>query len=144
MFVHRERQTKHLEELEEQQRFAEQLQQLADPTAPDPTAAAAAEALAIIVEGLGSSGSGSGARLSTINPALLVTNTWAVAASGDGATDENEEAEAAAAAEAQRYYKQLHESAKRQAQLNAQVKGSYGLRAYKGAFGWVIGGGLPM
>lgn len=186
----RSRESKHLQQLEEQQRFAQQLQQLADPTAAAPGASAAAaavdaEALAAIVEGLGS-GAGSAAKLAAAaaaNPALLIANTWAldgiaeesesasfiglavrrqlssdtasaaagadagsggvgaaaIAGSGsagvssEAAVSEAERAEAAAAAAVQQYYRQLHEAARQQAALNAQVKGTYGLKAYKGA-----------
>jgi hypothetical protein len=165
----RSRESKHLQQLEEQQHFAQQLQQLADPSAaaPDASTAAAgaadAEALAEIVEGLGS-GAGSAAKLAAAaaaNPALLIANTWAldgiaeddcsptglqtsalaaaedaavagVSASPEAAVSEAERAEAEAAAAVQQYYRQLHEAARQQAALNAQVKGTYGLKVYKG------------
>jgi hypothetical protein len=164
-----------LQQLEEQQRFAEQLQQLADPAAaPDSLQAAAADAkaLAAIVEGLGS-GAGSAAKLAAAaaaNPALLIANTWALdgivaedavtsssallqerssltaaaadagacavgAGSAEAAESEAERREAEAAAAVQQYYRQLHEATRQQAALNAQVKGTYGLKAYKGKGG---------
>jgi hypothetical protein len=182
----RSRESKHLQQLEEQQRFAQQLQQIADAaTAPDasantaaaataaPSAAAAADAaaLAAVVEGLGP-GADAAAKLAAAaaaNPALLIANTWALdgiaeetetgitgvggsrevalhgLSAGEGAascvgasTDAEsavsaaEKAEAEAAAAVQQYYRQLHEAARQQAALNAQVKGTYGLKAYKG------------
>jgi hypothetical protein len=53
-------------------------------------------------------------------------------ASAEAAVSEAEKAEAEAAAAVQQYYRQLHEAARQQAALNAQVKGTYGLKAYKG------------
>jgi hypothetical protein len=196
-FACRSRESKHLQQLEEQQRFAQQLQQIADASAAPSTAAlgaatspstaaADADALAAIVEGLGP-GADAAAKLAAAaaaNPALLIANTWAldgiteeretgftgVGASKDlglgglqGAVDtqhglgdasasassaanaeaavseaEKAEAEAEAAAAVQQYYRQLHEAARQQAALNAQVKGTYGLKAYKGEVGVLL------
>jgi hypothetical protein len=182
-----------LQQLEEQQRFAQQLQQIADASAapttaaasgaaasPSSSAAADAGALAAIVEGLGPGADAAEklAAAAAANPALLIANTWALdciteetetgftgvggskhkdhglqgaaytehgegdvgasagsasgTANAEAAVSEAERAEAEAAAAVQQYYRQLNEAAWQQAALNAQVKGTYGLKAYKG------------
>lgn len=144
MFRHRESQ--HITELDEQQRFIQQLQQSANPSnssdrgsnhqgnsnsnsGPNcsssgvPTPAA----LEAVIQGLGSPENN--ASLAGLSHEVLATNTWVLSKKD---VLDHEAADAAAIQAAQQYYRQLQATAKQQAALNDKVKGSYALRAYKG------------